>query len=537
MTQDEFYNNWCEKVRVCGFTAEQACGLAITYALRQGFATSDEESADPQRFWKFIREEDYHGLIASQLTREDHQYFVPEIRGLAQALQVSLPTNRKDSAGNPTDLLNFDSGSEGRSDGEAGRVLSLSHRISIIWLQRAGERLRDEIRTPHLAYGFGLSFMAYMRSVDPDGFLAVLGSLFEFLSPLAKPFTLNAWLEESGVFSGWEPCQVGLVGFVAGIGRELEETHWNLQRVLIYEQREGLPTNLDKQYLPTTEFVDYAVRTMRAFVSDNHQAYLPWNQLIGSEFLYSDAEPDRFEKRFRILMESRFGWRVDVSSDDLPTTILRNVVASFTIANLLLKNLTNRIDLSPSLKMLDREGLFWTQDHAGEESLMKQAIKTFDVMLSWRSGPASALFLEDATGRRTIVYVGESSDKKLIESLYVLVCEAFLPVRCVLCYPVRQDGDLQFLPNGEMVIFLNAELMNKPWANFYELVLDPKKGFSLGNAIGHMVDSDYIENVLVTGWYPRVIETVATSITEDQCFNARRELIEKFDTIENWYFP
>jgi len=448
-----------------------------------------------------------------------------------------LPINRKDKEGNPTNLLDFDIETDGGADFVARRWLSLSHRSSMIWCHRAGESLREEIRTPRVAYAFGVSFLAYLNSQDPEGLIVVLKSLFELLSPIAKPFISHKWLEETDVFSGWQPCQMGLASFVAGIGKELEETHWNLQRVLIYQQPEGLPSNLDKQFLPTPEFVDYAIRTMGAFVSENHQACLPWSQLVSSEYLYSDAEPGRFERRLRALMESRFGWRVDVSSDDLPTRILCNVVASFTIANLLLKNLTNRIDQSPSLKMLDREGVFWTQDHAEDESLMNQAIKTFDVMLSWRSGVASALFLEDASGRRTIVYVGESTEKEVIEKLHVLVCEAYLPVRCVNCYLVQFENDGQPLPRIDNVFFLCAEFRGKPWADTFELSFDQIKGYSLGTEIGQIIDSQFLTDSLATGWYQRVIETVNSSITEDQCFNARKELIEKFDTMEVWNFP
>lgn len=524
------YTNWLTKTRECGFTNEQACGLAMLHAWTLTQRKSADEVPDAKSYWVFVEQDDFDQINA--FTIEDFARFVPEFKFAGELLRVQLPADRVDSDGKPAHLLDLEWEASTVTGSDIDDVLLLRHRFDVLWCQRVGESLREEIRTPRHAYAFANTVTHGFLKFDPEGFTRILDKILGKKSPLAYMFSSGNFMHELNGLDGYEPFQIALLGFTSGLDPKLGELVWNLQRVLYYKQPGGVPINLDKQYLPTPLFLAFAEPVLTNFLHVNRSSYLNSTRLIGSEYVLAKSGEQHATFQLHELMDKRYGFLPSLDSDTHQLNLLTNVAAFYTLCCIRIRNLTNRINDLPSLRMVDDVGLLWTRDIEEAQPLRDEAIQCFDIMLSWRLGATWGLFLETESGFVQRVYVGDSSEHADVEKLFTTICTAYRPVRCVVAF--MTNGRVVKGEDGETspdVCFLYFEGGEEVSIDIFRSGFDLERGQFLGKFLGRVSDAQ-----MTQGAFPAVQSALNAPHDDAIAAMARVELAEMFPPAEEWEF-
>ena len=524
------YSNWVAKTRECGFTNEQACGLAMLHAWTLTQRKSADEVPDTESFWTFVEKDDFDQI--NTFSVDDFVRFIPEFKFAGELLRVRLPENRADSDGQPAHLLDLEWETRTVTGQDVNDVLLLRHRLDMLWCQRVGECLREEIRTPRHAYAFANYVTHGFLKFDPEGFIKILDVILTKKSPFAYLFSAYSFIKQLNGFEGYEPFQIALLGFTSGLDPKLGDLVWSLQRVLYYKQHGGVPINLDKQYLPTPMFLEFAEPVLTNFLHVNRRSYLSSIQLIGSEYVLAKVGEQYATFQLRELMDKRYGFLPSLDSDTPLLNLLTNVAAFYTLCCMRIRNLTNRINDLPSLRMFDDVGLLWTRDVEEAQPLRDEAVQCFDIMLSWRLGATWGLFLETESGFVQRVYVGDSSEHTDVEELFAKICTAYRPVRCVVaCLTEGQVVKGQEEETSPDAAFLCIEQGGEVFIDIFRSGFSLERGQFLTKFLGRVSDVQVTQSSLA-----KIQSALLAPHDEASVVAARAELAEMFPPAEDWQF-
>lgn len=525
------YNNWIAKTQQCGLTNEQACGLAMLYAWTLTRRESDDEAIDTESFWTFISQEDFKEIKKDTFSFDDFLNFVPELKLAGELLKVEMPDSRLDADGSKATLLNMEWQVQPANSAEINSGLFLRHRFDMDWCQRVGECLRREIRTPRLAYVFADYIADGFGQMDPEGFNRIRNKLLYLISPLVAMFSHKHLVKSTNGFEGYEPFQIALTGFMATQKIELGEELWNLQRVLFYKQPGGAEINLEKQCLKPKVFLDFATPLVTSFVNKQKSSYLNVSALIASEYLLRNSGNDQQLEQLDSLMQDRYNFSQDNENESLPFRLLLNAAAFFTMCCLHIKNLTNQIANLPTLRMLDTEGLLWSRDMEEPQPLLEEAIHCFNVMLSWRIGPAQALFLETESGLIQRAYIGEESKLEDILAVFSKICIAYNPARCVIAYMIQNDSSPVTDPINTKVVFLSIGRDASFGLKFFRTDSNLERGQFLGDYLGNSDDAELLSDLL-----RKFREKFLAQSDSGMRLQAQADLLDLFPTPSAWQF-
>jgi hypothetical protein len=523
------YNNWVAKTKECGLTNEQACGAAMLYAWTLIQPSVTDEPVDTESFWTFLTQDEFNKINDTSFTVQDFVEFIPIFKLAGEMLRVKMPLNRKDADDSATTLLNLFWQDEPVDGPHIDTVLRMRHRFDLLWCQRVGECLREEIRTPLHAYVFANQVTHGFSRFDPEGFGRILTALLSKKSPIVSTLTSKKLIKESCGFEGYEPFQITLLGFVRP---EIGEEIWNLQRVLFYSQPSGRTINLEKQYFQTDSFVDFADPLIEKFINQQKSAYFKLGCDIASEYILRSNAPGQYFEQLNSLLDSRYKFSYFEENVSRSQTLLMNVAAFYTICCLRIKNVSNQISKLPSLKMVDDIGLLWTKDVKHSEPLLHDSIQCFDVMLSWRYGAAWGLFIETTNGFTQRAYVEESTEIKGIASLLTKICVAYHPKKCVLAFLTKSfplEGD----PPGDNLkcLFLSLERGTDPVIDVYRTRADLLTGLSLKDYLGRFDGLSYCQVP-----FDEIYSAIKDDIDLADVIEAQEYLIENLAGKDKWQF-
>jgi hypothetical protein len=523
------YDNWVAKTKECGLTNEQACGAAMLYAWTLTQPVSADEKVDTESFWTFLSQAEFNKINDTDFTVQDFANFVPEFKLAGEMLRVKMPLDRKDANDDAASLLNLFWQDEPIDSPHVDTALRLRHRFDLMWCQRVGECLREEIRTPLHAYVFANQVTHGFSRFDPEGFARILAVLLSKKSPLVSTLTSKKFVKDSKGFDGYEPFQIAMLGFVP---QAIGEGIWNLQRVLFFAQPGGKPINMEKQYLQTDSFIDFADPLIEKFINRQKDAYFKLGCEIASEYILRSNDPGQHFAQLKSLLDARYEFSYFEENVSRPQTLLMNAAAFYTLCCMRIKNVANQISKLPSLRMVGDLGLLWTRDVEHSELLLHDAVQCFDVMLSWRYGAAWGLFIETTNGFTQRVYVGESTEIKGIASLLTQICVAYHPKKCVLAFLTNsfpREGD----PPGDNLkcLFLSLERGTDPVLDVYRTRADLLTGLSLKDYLGRFDGLSYCQAP-----FDEIYSAITDDLDLSEVIEMQEYLIENLAGKDEWQF-
>jgi hypothetical protein len=528
----ETYKNWVEKATECGFTLEQTCGIAMLYAWTLTHRSSKDEEPDTESFWTFVDQEEFNHINEVAFDMKDFLAIAPEFQMAGELLKVDMPTERYAENGQVATFFNTDWQNEHKDEKHVNEVLLLRNRFDLIWCQRLGECLRPEIRTPLHAYVFTNSITNIFVKIDPIGFTVVLNALLSKKSPLLAIFTSKKLVQQSQGLKGYEPFQIALMGFTSGLEQHLGESLWGLQQILFYKQPSGAPVNLEKQSLPMYEFLGFAEPIIQNFLNINRSSYLDLTRFIANEYIYASISETQFIDQLTHLLQNRYGFNILLKEENPPQGFLMNAAIFYTTCCLKIKNITNQIAKQPSLKMLDDRGLIWFRDAPEEVSIQHEAIICFDVMLSWRLGPALGLFIRTCNKTLHRFYVGEFASSEDIEHLLCQIYKSYEVSECVLAFqldnfPLKDDKpDKNF-----KAAFLTLSAGQPTFMDLYRCDAGLQEGFFLDDYVGATSDEKIVSHL-----FKNLQNCVLTQLDESERRKVQAEMIEIHGSADAWGF-
>lgn len=523
------YTNWVAKTKECGLTNEQACGAAMLYAWTLTQPVSADEQVDTESFWTFLSQAEFNKINDTDFTVQDFANFVPEFKLAGEMLRVKMPLDRKDADDGVAILLNLVWQDEPIDSPHVDTVLRLRHRFDLMWCQRVGECLREEIRTPLHAYVFANQVTHGFSIFDPEGFARILTALLSKKSPLVSTLTSKKLIKESRGLNDYEPFQIALLGFVP---QAIGEGIWNLQRVLFFEQPGGKPINMEKQYFPIDSFVDFADPLIEKFINRQKDAYFKLGCEIANEYILRSNDPGQHFAQLESLLDSRYQISYLEENVSLPQTLVMNAAAFFTLCCLRIKNVSNQMSKLPSLRMSDDMGVLWTRNAPQSEPLLHDAVQCFDVMLSWRYGFAWGLFIETPNGFIQRAYIGESTAITGIASLLTKICVAYHPNQCVLAF-VTDSFPLEGDPPGQNIkcIFLSLAHGSDPVIDVYRTRADLITGLSLKDYLGRFDGLGYCQAP-----FDEIYSAITDGVDQATATETQEFLIEHVAGQDVWQF-
>ena len=528
----EIYENWLSKIYECGLSNEQACGLSMLLAWKLTSQKKDSADYDPDIYWKFIQKSEFDLIVENSFVIDDFLNFIPILKLAGEVLCTPMPESRVDSENNKTELLNLDWHNNEFKDKQnlksVSEVLFLRNRFDLVWCQKVGESLRADIRNPIHAFVFVDYLTHGFAKFDPEGYSRILDSLFSRQSPYAAVFSSRFFVIERNGLEGHEPFQIALLGFMANLDPKLGEQIWNLQRILFYKQPGGEPINLDEQFSPLSNFLNFYLPKINNFIDEHRDSFLDLSKLIATEYLYRSADVEPFDQFFEIL-EKRYGFANSAFDSETPTAVLLNAAAFYTTSCLRIRNLTNQIHKLPTLKSLDDIGFLWTRNIPVGQNLRDEAILCFDVMLSWRYGASWALFLENGDGFFQRAYVGDTSEYLEVDNLFSDLCIAYSPVKCVVCFWTHRqlkDGSIE-----EEVVILNLIKNGICFAEVFQGLSNAEVGRSFGEFVGTSDDPKFI-----SAYFPKLQSSFVSEFEPDAIDSKQQQLIDLFPPSRIWNF-
>ena len=297
---------------------------------------SADETTDTESFWTFIDHEDFLEIKDNAFSLEDFLKFVDELKLAGEMLRVTLPNSRLDHMGNPTTLLNTTWEESSEENLEIG--VYTRHIFDLKWLQRVGECLREEIRTPRHAYVFADYVAEGFRQLDPDGFASIVGRLLYGKSPFALIFSEKNLVKETNGFEVYEPFQIALAGFMANLDRRVGSAVWDLQRLLFYSQPSGDAINTEKQCLSLSAFLDFATPLVTEYVNKHEAAYFDLSTLVEADWIPLPSGEGQFHEQLIRLMQSKYGHFSAPQVESVSSRLLFNAVAFFTLCCVVIKS-------------------------------------------------------------------------------------------------------------------------------------------------------------------------------------------------------
>jgi hypothetical protein len=532
--QTDVYRGWSQKAAECGFTIEQTCGLAMMFAWGLATPSKQGEPLNADDFWHFVPQERFEQIKSSMLTVDDFVAFVPAIQLAGELLKVELPVNRTDANGALTTLVDREWAAESSDERPIEALLLTQHRFDMHWCQFAGEQLRPELRTPEIAYVFADYVADGFRHFDPTGFAHILRALLRKPSPFVASFTSKFFVNGDHL-RGLEPFQVALQTFISNL--QIAEHIWSFQKVLLYKQPSGEPINIDKQFLPTGDFVDFMKPILENLVAIERHKLTAYTAHIADEYLWDCLESPRSDRQLIRLMRDRYGFELDLTNESLPLRLLMNGAAFYTQICLLLRNVTNRLSLIPSMQNTDGYGLIWIRDESDERTLSEDAIECFDVMLSWRTGAAWGIFLKTSEGFIQRAYFGRGVDAVEANRIYKLFCAAYEPSHLLLAYvasisaTIEPEGgdDIRHVAFFELTRDRSSEQVG---IEIFELIEDAVDGQRRGKYLGRIRSRETLENS-----FPEIQTLMFSPIINKEKHAARAELIQAAAAGFPWSFP
>ena len=526
------YKNWVEKATECGFTLEQTCGIAMLYAWTLTNRSGKDEKPDTESFWTFVDQEEFNHINEVAFDMKDFLAIAPEFQMAGELLKVDMPTERYAENGEIASFFNTDWQKESKDEKQVNDVLLFRNRFDLIWCQRLGECLRPEIRTPLHAYVFTNSITNIFVKIDPIGFTLVLNALLSKKSPLLAIFTSKKLVQQSQGLKGYELFQIALMGFTSGLEPHLGESLWGLQQILFYKQPSGTPVNLEKQSLPVYEFLGFSEPIIQNFININRSSYLDLTRFIANEYIYASISETQFIDQLTHLLQNRYGFNILLKEENPPQGFLMNAAAFYTTCCLKIKNISNQIAKQPSLKMLDDRGLIWFRDAPEEVSIQHEAIICFDVMLSWRLGPALGLFIRTRNKTLHRFYVGEFASNEDIEHLLCQIYKSYEVSECVLAFlldnfPLKDDKpDKKF-----KAAFLSLSAGQAAFMDLYRCDAGLQEGFFLDDYIGITSDENIVSHL-----FKNLQNCVLTQLDAGERKKVQTEMIEIHGSADAWGF-
>jgi hypothetical protein len=526
------FQNWLAKTKECGFSNEQACGLAMLYAWNLTYRKSENETQNPDSYWTFMDQKKFNDLNENSFVFQDFIEIAPEFKLAGELLRTRVPKERQNSSGEAATFFNLSWPDESPSETNINDLLLFRHRFDSMWCQRIGESLRLEIRTPLHAFAFANSVTHGFNEIDPLGFTYVLNAILKKLSPLAWVFTNPDFLKNTNGLADYEPFQLALTGFSIGIDPIIAEPIWNLQRLLFYKQPSGQPTNLEKQNLPLESFTAFAAPITENFININKDSYVPLNRNIASEYIYRASNETKFSDQLRSLLQKRYGFTTEIGSEDKSLSLVINAAAFDTICSLQIRNITNRNLESIPLYALDDVGLLWGRDLEQPIELRDEAFNCFDVMLSWRQAASWGLFLETQSGFIQRAYIGDTSEYEEVENLFAKICTAYSPSRCFVALWTHQpETESDPSVNSDQVIFASFNRTGPMGVYIFEGVTDNQEGRSLGEYLGYSTDEAFCN-----AYFQKVRDCMLGEVSEEISRAAQIELLQVVEDPKTWNF-
>jgi len=527
----KIYDNWLSKIHECGLSNEQACGLSMLLAWTLASQKKDSTTYDPEIYWKFIEKPEFDLIIKNSFVADDLFGFIPLLKMAGEILCTPMPKSRVDSENNLTELLDLDwllDSSDQKKERNVKDVLLFRHRFDLLWCQKVGESLRPEIRNPIHAFVLVDFLTLGFSKFDPEGYSRILDSIFSRKSPFVLVFSSRFFVMERNGLDGHEPFQIALLGFISNLDPKLGEQLWDIQRLLFYSQPEGEPINVDKQFLPLSNFIRFFLPLINDFIEIHRYSFLELGKLVATEYLYRSPEIDPIDQFFDIL-KVRYGFLDSALEIETPTKLLINAAALYTACCLKIRNLTNTISNLPTFRSLDDIGFLWTREIAVDQILRDEAILCFDIMLSWRWGASWALFIETEHGFFQRAYVGDTSEYSDVDSLFSEICIAYSAVKCIVAFWTHRQYDAESIK--EEVVFLNLIKNSAPFADVFQGESDEQSGRSLGDYIGYTEDAKFISS-----YFPKVQNSFNSKFSSENIKAKQDELIEIFPPAKNWNF-
>ena len=526
------YKNWVEKATECGFTLEQTCGMAMLYAWTLTHRSSKDEEPDTESFWTFVDQEEFNHINEVAFDMKDFLAIAPEFQMAGELLKVDMPAERYAENGEVTTFFNTNWQNESKDEKHVNEVLLFRNRFDLIWCQRIGECLRPEVRTPLHAFIFTNNITHTFLKIDPIGFTVVLNALLFRKSSLVGVFTSKKLVKESQGLKGYEPFQIAFMGFTTSLDPHLSESLWGIQQILFYKQPSGIPVNLEKQSLPMYEFLEFSIPVIENFININRSSYLDLTRFIANEYIYASISETQFADQLTQLLQERYGFNFLMQEENQPQDFLMNAAAFYTTCCLKIKNITNQIAKQPSLKMLDDRGLIWYIDVPEEISIQNEAIICFDVMLSWRLGPALGLFIRTRNKTLHRFYLGEFASNEDVEFLLCLIYQAYEVSECVLAFlldnfPLQDDKpDKKF-----KAAFLSLSAGQPAFMDLYRCDAGLQEGFFLDDYVGVTSDEKFVAHL-----FKDLQNCVGKKLDESERRKIQAELIDVHGSANAWGF-
>ena len=182
--------------------------------------------------------------------------------------------------------------------------------------------------------------------------------------------------------------------------------------------------------------------------------------------------------------------------------------------------------------MLDDRGLIWFRDAPEEVSIQHEAIICFDVMLSWRLGPALGLFIRTRNKTLHRFYVGEFASNEDIEHLLCQIYKSYEVSECVLAFlldnfPLKDDKpDKKF-----KAAFLSLSAGQAAFMDLYRCDAGLQEGFFLDDYIGITSDENIVSHL-----FKNLQNCVLTQLDAGERKKVQTEMIEIHGSADAWGF-
>jgi hypothetical protein len=531
----QIYENWVQKTRECGFTLEQSCGLAMIYGFRLLKQAPSEAPRGLQESLKFVSEEDFLEMDRRAFIASDIDEIIMLLRVAGRLLGV------KD-----LDQLAEPSASSEEPEGESAEEdptdeqplddrLTSRHQFDIWLCQSIGESLRSSIRTPLHAFVLSNTTAKMLVRINEDWINIIVNAILRKLSPLVGVLSAVDGIEEQNGYLGYEPFQIALMGCMEK-SEILSHAIWDLQRLLFYSQPEGVPINLDRQFIPTPDFSLFALPVISKYINENKQYSIHLTRLVPQTYLTGTLNSRELIRKFSEEMMTRHEIDTDGEYTDKTLQLVVNAMCFKTLAFLLIRNIACREPNDIELASLDSWGLIWEISAPKNRALRSMATLAFQAMIAWRAGACTALFIEREDGSFHAFYLGDEQFEKMTfqdqESFLLKIARAYNAARLMVAFP-SEAFPMKGEPVDEklkvVLVYLDGD--GSSYTDFYRCTTSATEGMMLGGYIGTMGEPQFSAGLL-----PELHDAIKQPADPGERTRLQRELIAAWGHPEAWRF-